>query len=68
MLHFNNNEEHIPWGQPNHDKLFKLRPILEHFLCCFETVCVTLCVIPCMRLYHTYKDYKQAYRREIRKG
>ena len=29
---------------------------------------VQLCVVPCMRLYHTYKDYKQAYRRELREG
>ena len=28
-LHLNNNENVIPRGQPNHDKLFKVRPFLE---------------------------------------
>ena len=28
-LHLNNNENAIPRGQPNHDKLFKVRPFLE---------------------------------------
>ena len=28
-LHLNNNENAIPQGQPNHDKLFKVRPFLE---------------------------------------
>ena len=28
-LHLNNNENFVPRGQPNHDKLFKVRPFLE---------------------------------------
>jgi len=28
-LHLNNNEKVIPRGQPNHDKLFKVRPFLD---------------------------------------
>lgn len=28
-LHLNNSENAIPQGQPNHDKLFKVRPFLE---------------------------------------
>lgn len=28
-LHLNNNENAIPQGQPNHDKLFKVWPFLE---------------------------------------
>lgn len=28
-LHLNNNENAVPRGQPNHDKLFKVRPFLE---------------------------------------
>lgn len=27
-LHFSNNEEQIPAGQPGHDRLFKIRPLL----------------------------------------
>lgn len=28
-LHLNNNENFVPRGQPNHDKLFKVRPFLD---------------------------------------
>jgi len=37
-LHLNNNENAIPRGQPNHNKLFKVRPFLEAVLkaCCEE--------------------------------
>jgi len=28
-LHLNNNENFVPHGQPNHDKLFKVRPFLD---------------------------------------
>ena len=28
-LHLNNNENFVPCGQPNHDKLFKVRPFLD---------------------------------------
>lgn len=28
-LHLNNNENAIPRGHPNHDKLFKVRPLLK---------------------------------------
>ncbi|XP_039301196.1 piggyBac transposable element-derived protein 4-like, partial [Nilaparvata lugens] len=30
MLHVNNNEKYIPRGQPNHDPIFKLRPLFDH--------------------------------------
>ena len=31
-FHIANNEDHIPFGQPGHDKLFKVRPLLDTFL------------------------------------
>lgn len=37
-LHLNDNSNLIPRGQPGHDKLFKLRPVLEHLLNKFSTV------------------------------
>ncbi|XP_050305075.1 piggyBac transposable element-derived protein 3-like [Anthonomus grandis grandis] len=29
FIHFNNNDNFIPRGKPGHDKLFKIRPLLE---------------------------------------
>lgn len=29
-LHFNNNDNHKPVGHPDHDRLFKIRPVIEH--------------------------------------
>lgn len=29
-LHFNNNENHKPIGHPEHDRLHKIRPVIEH--------------------------------------
>lgn len=29
FLHFNNNETFVPLGQDGHDKLFKIRPLLD---------------------------------------
>ena len=31
FLHFNNNEEMKPRGDPEHDRAFKVRPVLNHF-------------------------------------
>lgn len=30
ILHFNDNDKHLPVTHPQHDKLHKLRPIIEH--------------------------------------
>ncbi|CAH2102653.1 unnamed protein product [Euphydryas editha] len=30
FLHFNNNENHLPPEHPNHDRLYKLRPVIDH--------------------------------------
>ena len=38
MLHFNNNQNHIPRGQPGFDPLFKVRPVLNTVLLTSETV------------------------------
>lgn len=38
MLHFNNNENHIPRNQPGFDTLFKVRPVLNTVLLTCETV------------------------------
>lgn len=37
-LHFSNNEDQIPAGQPGHDRLFKIRPLLTTLKRCFNTV------------------------------
>ena len=34
-LHFNNNEKMKPMNDPNHDRAFKVRPVLNHFNLCF---------------------------------
>lgn len=31
VIHFNNNANHKPIGHPQHDRLHKIRPIIEHF-------------------------------------
>lgn len=41
-LHLNNNANAIPRGQPNHDKLFKVRPLLDALVRAFrEEYCPT---------------------------
>lgn len=30
IIHFNNNEQHKPTTQPQHDRLHKLRPVIDH--------------------------------------
>ena len=35
-LHVNNNENAIPRGQENHDKLFKIRPLLDAIVAAFK--------------------------------
>ena len=31
MLHFSDNADYIPQGQPNHDPLYKIKKVYEHF-------------------------------------
>lgn len=38
FLHFNDNELHLPRDNENHDRLHKLRPILDHLNNVFSTV------------------------------
>lgn len=37
-LHFNDNSKMIPYGQPNFDRLYKIRPIIEKLNCNFARV------------------------------
>ncbi|GBO18512.1 PiggyBac transposable element-derived protein 2 [Araneus ventricosus] len=37
-LHFNNNEKEIRRGEPGHDKLFKIRPVINSLLETFSSV------------------------------
>lgn len=30
IIHFNNNEKHLPQSHINHDRYFKIRPLVEH--------------------------------------
>ncbi|CAK1591763.1 unnamed protein product [Parnassius mnemosyne] len=38
ILHFNDNNLHKPVGSPDHDKLHKLRPIIDHLTMKFSSV------------------------------
>ena len=38
MLHFSDNTKYIPQGQPNHEPLFKIKDIYEHFQNTFKSV------------------------------
>lgn len=61
-IHFNNNELHKPVGHPEHDRLHKIRPVIQHLnerfdtipmdqrLCVDEQMCVT-------KLGHFLKQY-----------
>nr|XP_026487574.1 piggyBac transposable element-derived protein 1-like [Vanessa tameamea] len=40
MLHFNNNENHLPVSQTYHDKLHKLRPILDQLNRQFSSITI----------------------------
>ncbi|XP_026316625.1 piggyBac transposable element-derived protein 4-like [Hyposmocoma kahamanoa] len=40
ILHFNNNENHLPISHPQHDKLYKLRPIIDHLNQQFSSVTI----------------------------
>ncbi|UYV77023.1 ATP8A1 [Cordylochernes scorpioides] len=35
MLHLNDNSKYIEYGKPGHDRLFKIRPVLESFIYSF---------------------------------
>lgn len=37
-LHFQNNENHKPVGHADHDRLFKIRPVIEHLKAKFSTI------------------------------
>lgn len=38
FLHFNDNEKHIPRGEPGHDRLFKIRPFMTKLISNFQKV------------------------------
>lgn len=40
ILHFNNNENHLPVSHPHHDKLHKVRPIIEHLNAKFSSITI----------------------------
>lgn len=40
ILHFNNNADHLPVTHPQHDKLHKLRPIIDHLNQKFASVTI----------------------------
>lgn len=44
QLHFNDNEKMIPKGQPNHDRLFKIRPLVKALIKRFQTVPLEKCL------------------------
>ena len=43
-LHFNNNEKEIPRGQPGHDKLYKIRPVIESLFKTFSSIRMDECL------------------------
>ncbi|XP_026745537.1 piggyBac transposable element-derived protein 3-like isoform X1 [Trichoplusia ni] len=38
VLHFNDNNKHLPIGHPQHDRLHKLRPVIEHLNAKFSSI------------------------------
>lgn len=38
VIHFNDNSEHKPVGHPNHDRLHKIRPMIEHLNAQFTSI------------------------------
>ncbi|XP_051948260.1 piggyBac transposable element-derived protein 2-like [Xyrauchen texanus] len=59
-LHFSNNENHIPAGQPGHDALFKIRPLLTALKKSFNTVpmhemlCADEQIVPIIHNFEVY--------------
>lgn len=43
-LHFNDNDKQIPRGEPGHDKLHKLRPVIDSLLGTFSSVRMEECL------------------------
>lgn len=37
-IHFNDNVKHLPKVDPNHDRLHKLRPLIDHFKDKFSSI------------------------------
>lgn len=38
VLHFNNNEQHLPREHPDHDRLHKIRPVVDHLNKTFSSI------------------------------
>lgn len=38
VLHFNNNEHHLPKEHPDHDRLHKIRPVIDHLNKAFSSI------------------------------
>ena len=53
----------VPTGQRRQRGVPAPRRHETRYMC--DSCGVALCVVPCFRLYHTYTDYKQAYRQQI---
>lgn len=38
LLHFNDNMKHLPKEHPDHDRLHKIRPVIEHLNQTFSSI------------------------------
>lgn len=38
VLHFNNNENHLPKDRPDYDRLHKIRPVIDHLNHTFSSI------------------------------
>ena len=45
FLHFNDNTTYIPHGEPGHDNLFKVRPLIDHLFEKFQEVYTPECAL-----------------------
>ncbi|XP_049809536.1 piggyBac transposable element-derived protein 4-like [Schistocerca nitens] len=73
FLHFNDNSAMIPRGEKGHDRLFKIRPIIELMRSRFQTIPVEECVSvdeqicstkarSCLKQYMPNKPHKYGYK------
>lgn len=73
-LHFNDNSKAVDRGQPNYDRLFKVRPLVNHFnerfgsvpmlprLCVDEQMCATKMTGTTLRQYMPNKPHKWGFK------
>jgi hypothetical protein len=57
VLHYNNNDDMVPKGNENHDRLFKTRPILNSLNQNFQKIPIEQCLAIDEQMYSTKARY-----------